>query len=100
MIEKAREMITKAEAVSAKSRPLRDADTVYLNGLNDEKMVLREEEAKISQELALAEAHLVELTTDITEEMKQEAALKIKAERRQRILSLEDKLKLYIEHQA
>ena len=93
-------MITKAEVVLAKSRPLRDAETVYLNGLNDEKMVLREEEAKISQELALAEAHLAELITDLTEEMKQKAAMKAEAERRQRILSLEDKLKMYIEHQA
>jgi chromosome condensin MukBEF complex kleisin-like MukF subunit len=100
MIKKAREMIIKAEVVLEKSKPLRDADIIYLNGLNDEKMVLREEEAKISQELALEEVHLVELTTNITEEMKQEVAMKAEAERRQRILSLEDKLKLYIEHQV
>jgi exonuclease VII small subunit len=70
MIEKAREMISKAEAVLEKSKPLHEADTLYLDGLKTEKIVLREEEAKISQELAQVEAYLTSMTTDLTEEMK------------------------------
>jgi archaellum component FlaC len=54
MIEKAREMISKAEAVLEKSIPLHEADTIYLGGLDSEKIVLREEEVRISQELAAA----------------------------------------------
>lgn len=80
--------------------PLHEADTIYLGGLDSEKLILREEEVRISHELTAAEAHLATLTTGLTEEMKQEATMKAAEERRRRILFVEDKLKSYVDPQA
>jgi chromosome segregation ATPase len=100
MIEKAREMINKAEAMLAKTIPIHEADSKYLEELTTEKEMLREEEAKASRELAQVEAHLATLAAEFTDEMKREAAMKAKEERRRRMLSLEDRLKSYANHHA
>ena len=45
MIDKARDMIVKAEIVLEKSTPLYEADNISLEGWENEKLVLRGEEA-------------------------------------------------------
>ena len=96
MISQAKEMINKAEALLAKTQPLHDSDSQQLEILAAEKTVLKEEEAKVSQELAQAKAQLVTLTAGLNEDMKREAAMKAEEEKRHRILHFEEKLKSYV----
>ena len=96
MISQAKEMINKAESLLAKTQPLHDYDSQQLEILAAEKTVLKEEEAKVLQELAQAKAQLAALTAGLNEDMKREAAMKAEEEKRRRILHFEEKLKSYV----
>jgi chromosome segregation ATPase len=96
MIERARDMIAKAEVVLEKSAPLYKADSSSLEALENEKLVLRGEEARVSREIAAIEAHLATLAGGLTEDMKREASIKAEEERRRKILLARNKVKSYV----
>ena len=92
MIEKAKDMIRRAEALLSRSVPMYDSDSQHLEALASEKIVLRTEEAKAAQELAQARAQLATLMVGLPENIKWEAVMKTEEEKRHRVLLLEENL--------
>jgi tmRNA-binding protein len=71
-----------------------------LEGLENEKLVLCGEEARVSREIAAIEAHLATLTGGLTEEMKREASMRAEEERRRKVLLARNKVKSYVHRRA
>ena len=99
-MKKARQIIAKAQALMSKAEPVQCAETVKLEQLATKSICIQELEVEKRNALEAVRARLAEVVNIGGEDLRQQVIIRAEENKRNKLFTLEAKLRSYAERQA